>query len=266
MHHIGLGRTLDGTRIIPLIHSYAIRVIHAATGEIIRTLTINPQRRYHGTGTPTGGLCEFARIITTTSSPVVTVGDAERPGAFPAAIAHSFGRDYPAGTSWAGHPSFAGLRPASKVNQTLPARSNGSGRDDEFFDRNQADEAEVQDGPVCAWLDRLVGPTVDRAPHEGCNDLPIGWHLDSDTDGLDAHRPADDLTVNRGDVQQGDPDIERPGHAGRVSDRVAETPHIGTDIGGRRVVDEMKGADRYTNTEFGRFVTRELWASCRNCR
>jgi len=72
MHHIGLGRTLDGTRIIPLIHGYAIRVIHAATGEIIRTLTINPQRRYHGTGKPTGGLCEFARIITTTSSPVVT--------------------------------------------------------------------------------------------------------------------------------------------------------------------------------------------------
>ena len=74
MYHIGLGRTLDGTCIIPLIHSYAIRVIHAATGEFIRTLTltINPQRRYHGTGKPTGGLCDFARIITTTSSPVVT--------------------------------------------------------------------------------------------------------------------------------------------------------------------------------------------------
>jgi pimeloyl-ACP methyl ester carboxylesterase len=72
MHHIGLGRTLDGTRIISLIHGYAIRVIHAAIGEIIRTLTINPQRRDHGTGKPTGGLCEFARIITTTSFPVVT--------------------------------------------------------------------------------------------------------------------------------------------------------------------------------------------------
>jgi hypothetical protein len=29
-----------------------VRVIHAATGELIRTLTINPERRYHGTGNP----------------------------------------------------------------------------------------------------------------------------------------------------------------------------------------------------------------------
>ena len=55
MHHIGLGRTLDGTRIILLINGYDIRVIHAATGEIIRTLTIDPERRYHGTGRPSGG-------------------------------------------------------------------------------------------------------------------------------------------------------------------------------------------------------------------
>lgn len=55
MHHIGLGRTLDGTRIIMLIVGYDIRVIHATTGEIIRTLTINPDRRYHGTGKPPGG-------------------------------------------------------------------------------------------------------------------------------------------------------------------------------------------------------------------
>ena len=55
MHHIGLGRTLDGTPIIMLIHGYETRVIHAATGEIIRTLTINPNQRYHGTGRPSGG-------------------------------------------------------------------------------------------------------------------------------------------------------------------------------------------------------------------
>lgn len=55
MHHIGLGRTLDGTRIILLIHGYDIRVIHATTGEIIRTLTIDPTKRYHGTGRPPGG-------------------------------------------------------------------------------------------------------------------------------------------------------------------------------------------------------------------
>jgi hypothetical protein len=55
LHHIGLGRTLDRTPIVMLITGYDIRVIHAATGEIIRTLTINPDRRYHGTGAPRGG-------------------------------------------------------------------------------------------------------------------------------------------------------------------------------------------------------------------
>ena len=55
MHHIGLGRTLDGTRVILLIDGYNVRVIHATTGEIIRQLTINPERRYHGTGKPIGG-------------------------------------------------------------------------------------------------------------------------------------------------------------------------------------------------------------------
>ena len=38
-----------------LIHGYNIRIIHAATGEIIRQLTIDPKRRYHGTGKPVGG-------------------------------------------------------------------------------------------------------------------------------------------------------------------------------------------------------------------
>ena len=55
LHHIGLGRTLNGTRVILLVHDLDVRVIHATTGEIIRTLTIDPNRRYHGTGAPTGG-------------------------------------------------------------------------------------------------------------------------------------------------------------------------------------------------------------------
>jgi transposase InsO family protein len=55
LHHIGLGQPLNGTRIIMLIHGYNVRVIHATTGEIIRQLTINPNRRYHGTGTKIGG-------------------------------------------------------------------------------------------------------------------------------------------------------------------------------------------------------------------
>ena len=43
MHHIGLSRTLDGTRIVMLIVDLDVRVIHATTGETIRTLTIDPQ-------------------------------------------------------------------------------------------------------------------------------------------------------------------------------------------------------------------------------
>ena len=38
-----------------LIADLEIRIIHAATGEIIRTLTLDPNRRYHGTGKPIGG-------------------------------------------------------------------------------------------------------------------------------------------------------------------------------------------------------------------
>ncbi len=55
LHRIGLGRTLNGTRIIMLINGLDIRVIHHTTGEIIRTLTLDPNRRYHGTGRPPGG-------------------------------------------------------------------------------------------------------------------------------------------------------------------------------------------------------------------
>jgi transposase InsO family protein len=55
LHHIGLGRHLHGTPIIMLIDDLDVRVIHATTGEIIRTLTIDPNRRYHGSGAPIGG-------------------------------------------------------------------------------------------------------------------------------------------------------------------------------------------------------------------
>jgi len=52
LHHIAVGRAHTGTRIIMLIADLDVRVIHAATGEILRHLTIDPTRRYHGTGQP----------------------------------------------------------------------------------------------------------------------------------------------------------------------------------------------------------------------
>ena len=35
-----------------LIDDLDVRVIHATTGELLRHLTIDPTRRYHGTGAP----------------------------------------------------------------------------------------------------------------------------------------------------------------------------------------------------------------------
>jgi transposase InsO family protein len=55
LHHIGIGRPHNGTRVLMLIDDLDIRIIHATTGQLIRTLTIDPQRRYHGTGKPAGG-------------------------------------------------------------------------------------------------------------------------------------------------------------------------------------------------------------------
>jgi transposase InsO family protein len=53
-HHIGIGRTHTGTRVILLINDLDIRIIHAATGEILRNLTLDPTRSYQGTGAPKG--------------------------------------------------------------------------------------------------------------------------------------------------------------------------------------------------------------------
>lgn len=37
-----------------LIQDLNVRVVHATTGEILRELTLDPRRTYHGTGRPTG--------------------------------------------------------------------------------------------------------------------------------------------------------------------------------------------------------------------
>ncbi|MCA1695570.1 MAG: integrase core domain-containing protein, partial [Actinobacteria bacterium] len=50
LHHIGIGRTLARTPVILLIHNLDVRVIDAATGELLRELTIDPSRDYQPTG------------------------------------------------------------------------------------------------------------------------------------------------------------------------------------------------------------------------
>jgi transposase InsO family protein len=54
LHHIGVGRTHAGTRVLILSQDLNIRIIHAATGEPIRQLTLDPTRDYQPTGAPKG--------------------------------------------------------------------------------------------------------------------------------------------------------------------------------------------------------------------
>jgi len=54
LHHIGIGRTHTRTHVIMLIQDLHIRVINAATGELLRDLTLDPARDYQPTGRPPG--------------------------------------------------------------------------------------------------------------------------------------------------------------------------------------------------------------------
>lgn len=52
LHHIGIGRTHAGTCVILLVQDLQIRVINAATGELLRELTLDPNRDYQPTRAP----------------------------------------------------------------------------------------------------------------------------------------------------------------------------------------------------------------------
>ena len=54
LRHIGVGRTYAGTHVILLIQDLNVRVVHAATGELLRDLVIDPRRDYQPTGQPPG--------------------------------------------------------------------------------------------------------------------------------------------------------------------------------------------------------------------
>ena len=46
MHHIGVGRTHAQTHVILLIQDLHVRIVNAITGELLRELTIDPERDY----------------------------------------------------------------------------------------------------------------------------------------------------------------------------------------------------------------------------
>jgi hypothetical protein len=52
LYHIGIGRTCAGTHILLLIQDTHIRIIGAATGELLRELTLDAGRNYQPTGKP----------------------------------------------------------------------------------------------------------------------------------------------------------------------------------------------------------------------
>ena len=54
MYSIGIGRTHTRTRVIVLAQDLDIRIIDAATGELIRELILDTSKRYQGTGRPPG--------------------------------------------------------------------------------------------------------------------------------------------------------------------------------------------------------------------
>ena len=54
LHHIGIGRTHARTHVILLVQDLQIRIIDAATGELLRELILDPSRDYQPTGAPKG--------------------------------------------------------------------------------------------------------------------------------------------------------------------------------------------------------------------
>jgi transposase InsO family protein len=64
LYHIGIGRAHAGTRVLLLVQDLHIRVINADTGELIRELTLNPDRSYQPTGRPSGWPKKTPRTLT----------------------------------------------------------------------------------------------------------------------------------------------------------------------------------------------------------
>jgi hypothetical protein len=58
--HIGVGRTHARTPVVLLVQDLDVRVVHAATGELLRALTLDLSRTYQPTGRPPGPSGQYA--------------------------------------------------------------------------------------------------------------------------------------------------------------------------------------------------------------
>jgi hypothetical protein len=54
LHPLPARRAHAGTRVLLLVQDLDIRVVSAATGELLRELTLNPDKDYQPTGRPSG--------------------------------------------------------------------------------------------------------------------------------------------------------------------------------------------------------------------
>jgi hypothetical protein len=54
LHHIGVGRDHRGKRVTMLVSGLEVRIITTREGELLRKLTIDSKKTYHGTGRPPG--------------------------------------------------------------------------------------------------------------------------------------------------------------------------------------------------------------------
>ena len=54
LYHLGTGRAHARTRVLLLIQDLHVRIINAATGELLRELILDPERSYQPTGRPPG--------------------------------------------------------------------------------------------------------------------------------------------------------------------------------------------------------------------
>ena len=54
LYHIGVGRTHARTHVLVLVQDLDVRIINAATGELLRQLTLDPGRNYQPTARPPG--------------------------------------------------------------------------------------------------------------------------------------------------------------------------------------------------------------------
>src|SRR5262249_32114684 len=52
LYHIGIGRAHARTHILLLVQDLHVRIVDAATGELLRDLTLDPARNYQPTGKP----------------------------------------------------------------------------------------------------------------------------------------------------------------------------------------------------------------------